>query len=59
MKDVPLPKSMFSERVIPIADELPKPLKIESMKWGEERSGDVPQAEPEGLAATDRRVDDL
>ncbi len=39
MKDVPLPKAMFSERVIPIADELPKPLKIESMKWGEGEVG--------------------
>lgn len=39
MKGVPLPKSMLSSRVIPIADELPKPLKIESMKWGQTEVG--------------------
>ncbi|MFC4600655.1 hypothetical protein [Cohnella hongkongensis] len=33
MKDVPLPEAMLSSQVIPIAQELPKPLKIESIKW--------------------------
>ncbi len=33
MKDVPLPKAMLASRVIPIASELPKPLKIENVKF--------------------------
>ena len=35
LKGLPLPKSMLDSRVIPIAQELPKPLKIESMNWGQ------------------------
>jgi len=33
-KGVPLPKSMFADRVIPIGNSLPKALKIEKMTWG-------------------------
>jgi len=34
LKGIPLPDSMLSDRVIPIAQELPKPLKINAMEWG-------------------------
>ncbi|WP_239616124.1 hypothetical protein [Cohnella mopanensis] len=33
MKGITLPKSMFSDRVIPIAEDLPKLLKIKDLQW--------------------------
>ncbi|RED64697.1 hypothetical protein [Cohnella lupini] len=36
MKGIPLPVSMFSDRVIPIAQDLPDILKIKDLKWGEQ-----------------------
>jgi len=54
-KGVPLPKSMFADRVIPIGNSLPKALKIEKMDVGERRGqGAVPQAEPAGSDGVDR-----
>jgi len=35
MKGIPLPDTLFSERIIPIGDELPKWLKIENLIWGD------------------------
>lgn len=34
LKGVTLPASMFSDRIIPIADDLPKWLKIKDVEWG-------------------------
>jgi hypothetical protein len=34
MKGITLPVSMFSDRVIPIGQDLPKPLKIKDLVWG-------------------------
>jgi len=33
MKGIKLPNSMFSDRIIPIADDLPKLLKIKDLQW--------------------------
>ncbi|BBI31480.1 hypothetical protein [Cohnella abietis] len=35
MKGITLPTSMFSERIIPIGNELPKILKIKELVWGD------------------------
>ncbi|TFE23664.1 hypothetical protein [Cohnella luojiensis] len=35
MKGITLPDSMFSDRVIPIGEELPKLLKIDDLIWGD------------------------
>jgi hypothetical protein len=34
LKGISLPASMFSDRVIPIGQDLPKPLKIKDLVWG-------------------------
>ncbi|MCD9020530.1 hypothetical protein [Cohnella silvisoli] len=35
MKGIDLPKSMFSDRIIPIGQELPKFLRIKNLVWGD------------------------
>jgi len=35
LKGIDLPASMFSDRIIPIGDDLPRLLKIKDLEWGE------------------------